>query len=372
MLQSNTLTSQNKKADEWIADSDSTYAAINNVIPRFKTIVDACNSYVKANQQMIKAAEVLVASMEDMGDCGHQDLNVGMLNVANMFSMWKNNLIEIADQFKQTSTSLLEDVTALPKDLNRLVESSKKHKAKANDEWKKAMKKVESTKKNKKLMKNNPDMLKTCEEDEEKKREEYRCACIAECRDALTMLRGCYGNMFDKFKHIYDVKVNADTKSQQIFNAQLKDINALINVTKVIPGKCNTLYSMLGNKFIDEASFKNEAKELLTEVGINKYALEHDDLVTKLIEDVKTGVENGNFTTDYVQMMLKSVPESYMQPPAEERIDDILEPTDDKSKNSEMKSEGDNKEKRETKELKTAKSMTNSSVTKQPNQKISV
>ncbi|BFU19715.1 hypothetical protein EHI8A_065480 [Entamoeba histolytica HM-1:IMSS-B] len=315
-----------KSIDELENDTRNTYQAIRNLIPKYKIVVERCILFDKAEQQMVKAAEGLVEAMETMGDCGHNDLNVGMLNIANMFSMWKNNLIEITDQFKIICENLVNDSTNLPKELDRAQDEAKKNISKANDEWKKINKKIDTTKKNKKLLSKNPNIINEMQNTEKEKKEVLKTVTVEAYKDALNLLRGSYGTIFENFKKVYDVKVTADSKAEQIFNAQIKDINDLINYTKDIPQKCNTLFSMYNNKFIDDTAFKEESKELLIEIGFNKYAVQKQEIADRLLNSVKTAVENGLFTTSLVKKLMNSIPEDAKKPPVEEELIDILEP----------------------------------------------
>ncbi|KAL7718060.1 Uncharacterized protein QTN25_004750 [Entamoeba marina] len=302
-----------KTLDELECETDITYRDIRLMIPKYKVLVEACEGYCKAQSHMIKATESVEEAVEQLGHCGHQDLNVGTLNIANIFDMWKKNLIEVSNQFKVLTNTITNELAQLPKEFEKSRENSRQEKNRAYEEFKKATKKAESVRKNKKLRNKNPMALKESIDFQTEKETVCKNITTSSFREALYILRGTYGQLFEYFKQTFKIKYQSDFKSQQLYKAQAKEMNSLISLTKVLPQKCNALFSMNENNLIDASNFENEAKEILLQIGLKDNQLTDFETIADAIKAVKVAIENGYFNVSFIVQLKESLPEKVIE-----------------------------------------------------------
>ncbi|KAL7712747.1 WH2 domain-containing protein [Entamoeba marina] len=283
-----------------------TQSQIKNILPNYRKLADACDSYFKAELSMIKATDTLATSLGGLAECGHPDLEVGVKNMANVLEMWKANLTEVADQFKNTTLTIRGDVTQLPKELEKLEKDTKTNKSKCQEELKKANKEVEKISKNKKTMAKDPTALVNAMKTVTEKESASQHVSMGCLKDSLNLMRMTYGQLFECFKRVFVTKINSDEQSQQIINAQMKDMDMLIKKTKTLPQKFRGMTTMKKQSMINTSWLSPQLKSILKDAGVKPRHLANPDIVDTLINTVKIAVDEGKVSSELLEQLQQS------------------------------------------------------------------
>ena len=275
-----------------------TQQSLSRLFPRFEMFCEACNIYEHAQEKMMKATEIMTYAIEQLGHSGQHDLDQGMKNVANIFDIWKKNMVEMTNQFKTIKVTIQKDLSDIPKHLDFMKKDQKERKNEKIEALRNAQKHLEKVRKNKKLLRRTPGAIDEAKENISLCEVSMKEMCKECYQESLTLLRGCYGQLFHHFTKIFLSKNKCDFKSQQILLSQWNDLKMIIMYNKILPQKCNALFCMDRSQLLQD-NFIDEAREILRYMGIEENYLEDDEVVLSSIEQVKVAIENGCLTSEF-------------------------------------------------------------------------
>ncbi|KAL7715347.1 WH2 domain-containing protein [Entamoeba marina] len=255
---------------------------------------------------MIKATEVLHTTLGSMADSGHPDLDVGVKNVENVLVVWKNNLNEVADKFRNATSTIRGDISNLPRELETAEKESKASKSKCAEDLKKANSKVEKISKIKKAMAKDPTALVNAMKSVTEKESISQKVTMETLGNVLQLLRVTYGQLFKCFKTVFVTKITSDEKSEQIINAQMKDMDKLIKSTKSLPQRYRSMVAMKKQSMINTTWLSPELKSILRDAGVRPRDLANPEIVETLINTVKMAVDEGMVSSELLEQLQRS------------------------------------------------------------------
>ncbi|ELP87106.1 hypothetical protein EIN_495710 [Entamoeba invadens IP1] len=291
-----------------------TFYLLRKIVPPYKGLASACEQYYKSQLAMIKATEGLSSALEVMADLSleggepaHSDISVGVKNVSEVFKMWRSNLLDVSEEFKNTLNVIKGDTVTLPKEIDTTEKTVKSNKSEKLNDVKKAQKKLESISKSQKMQAKDPRALPDAIKAVTVVESECQKVQMDGLKTSLTLLRETYGQLFDCFKKVFNKKDESDDKSKLIISGQMKDMQKLIKTSSVLPQKYRALTTMKKQLMINTTWLSPELKEILKAAGVKPRHLAEKEVVNALMETVKQAVEEGKVPQTMLDELQKSI-----------------------------------------------------------------